>query len=268
MARTILNSLQLRRILVRAVSLGFLLLIQSATLSADWTETRRVGRVTIASEIRLERLVGVVNIIQQQEADVLATLDLTATETPIEIYIFGTRRAYSEFVGRQAPEAINRRAAFAKNEDGIGRVFIYVNDEFETDLRHELTHAVLHSTLLFVPIWLDEGLAEYFEVPPEARPSKNPHQARLRWSMRLFWKPNLERLERKSTLSEMGQDDYRESWAWVHFLLHGPKEHQAVLAEYLKTIQNGEPPGPLSRSLFAKDPQAAARLVSHFKSWK
>ncbi|GIT30210.1 MAG: hypothetical protein Ct9H300mP1_22560 [Planctomycetaceae bacterium] len=35
---------------------------------------------------------------------------------------------------------------------------------FPEDLRHEFTHGVLHSSLKRVPLWLDEGLAEYFEV--------------------------------------------------------------------------------------------------------
>lgn len=236
--------------------------------AGEWADTRRVGRVVVASEVRIDRFVGIVNIIEQHEADVLATLDLTATQSPIEIYIFASRKSYSEFVSRQAPEAINRRAAFAKNEDGIGRVFIYVHEDFEVDLRHELTHAVLHATLPFVPLWLDEGIAEYFEVKAEDRPSKNPHQARLKWSMRLFWKPNLERLERKSSLVEMNQDDYRESWAWVHFLLHGPADVQNVLPDYLRSIQAGEPPGPLGKSLFAKDPGASRRMVGHLKSWR
>lgn len=238
------------------------------SLAGEWADTRRIGRIVVASEVRIDRFVGIVNIIQQHESDVLATLDLSATQAPIEIYILASRKSYAEFVGRQAPEAINRRAAFAKNEDGIGRVFIYVQDDFEIDLRHELTHAVLHASLPFVPLWLDEGIAEYFEVRTEDRPSKNPHQARLKWSLRLFWKPNLERLERKSALIEMNQDDYRESWAWVHYLLHGPADVQSVLPEYLRSIQSGEPPGPLSKTLSAKDPNASRRLVSHFKSWK
>ncbi len=249
------------------LSFSWLGLVQTA-IGGEWADTRRIGRVVVASEVRIDRFVGIVNIIQQHEADVLATLDLTATQSPIEIYILATRKSYAEFVGRQAPEAINRRAAFAKNEDGIGRVFIYSHEDFEIDLRHELTHAILHASLPFVPLWLDEGIAEYFEMRAEDRASRNPHQARLKWSLRLFWKPNLERLERKSSLVEMNQDDYRESWAWVHFLLHGPADVQQVLPKYLQSIQSGEPPGPLSKTLFAQDPNASRRLVSHFKSWK
>ena len=44
-------------------------------------------------------------------------------------------------------------------------VYTYWGNRIQQDLRHELTHAILHSVLKDVPLWLDEGLAEYFEVP-------------------------------------------------------------------------------------------------------
>ena len=35
--------------------------------------------------------------------------------------------------------------------------------QFEADLRHECTHALLHAALPYVPLWLDEGLASLYE---------------------------------------------------------------------------------------------------------
>lgn len=236
--------------------------------AAEWVDSRRVGQFVVNSEVRLHRFSGLIKTIEDQRADVLATLELEPTKSPIEISLFASRRSYVDAVSRQAPEGVNRRACFAKGEDGVGRVFVYVHDEFEIDLRHEVTHAVLHSVLPFIPLWLDEGLAEYFEVPAADRASRNPHQARLKWSMRLLWKPNLEALERKSAVSEMAVNDYRESWSWVHFLLHGPAEFERVLPKYLQAIESGEPPGPLSGHLRKVDANPARRCTSHHKNWK
>ena len=47
--------------------------------------------------------------------------------------------------------------------------------ELAVDLRHETTHAVLHGLLPMVPLWLDEGLAEYFEAPEANRLQRHPH---------------------------------------------------------------------------------------------
>ena len=236
--------------------------------AAEWVESRRVGQFVVSSEVRLDRFKGLLQTIEDQRADVLATLELEPTQSLIEIWIFASRRSYSDAVSRRAPEGVNRRACFAKGEDGVGHVFVSLNDAFEIDLRHEVTHAVLHSVLPFIPLWLDEGLAEYFEVPAADRASRNPHQARLKWSMRLLWKPNLEALERKSAVSEMAVNDYRESWSWVHFLLHGPADFERVLPSYLQEIESGAPPGPLSGHLRRVDANSARRLVSHHKNWK
>ena len=48
---------------------------------------------------------------------------------------------------------------------GPGKVFAYKSKALPVDVRHEGTHGLLHAALPMVPLWLDEGLAEYFEVP-------------------------------------------------------------------------------------------------------
>ena len=37
-----------------------------------------------------------------------------------------------------------------------------------------MTHAILNASLRYVPIWLDEGLAKYFETPRGDRATQNP----------------------------------------------------------------------------------------------
>ena len=49
-------------------------------------------------------------------------------------------------------------------------VYAQGGDRLADDLRHEMTHAYLHSVVPDVPLWLDEGLAKYFELP--ARPAR------------------------------------------------------------------------------------------------
>ena len=46
-------------------------------------------------------------------------------------------------------------------------VYTFWSDHLRQDLRHELTHALLNGVTKEVPLWLDEGLAEYYELPPE-----------------------------------------------------------------------------------------------------
>jgi hypothetical protein len=166
------------------------------------------------------------------------------------------------------PEGANRPALYVQGPD-VGHVFVYRRWGFETDVRHECTHAVLHNSLPYIPLWLDEGLAEYFEEPPEDRAGNHPHLDSLRRAMFFGWRPNLRRLEELSSLTDMGAREYQESWAWAHFMLHGPDDVQAVLTEYLAAIQNGEYAGPLSDRLPALNGRTAeARLLNHLRSWE
>ena len=60
------------------------------------------------------------------------------------------------------------RRAFFLAQGSRQVVYTYFNPQLEVDLRHEATHALLHLAIAELPLWLDEGLAEYFEVPEES----------------------------------------------------------------------------------------------------
>ena len=146
-------------------------------------------------------------------------------------------------------------------------VFAYMNDDFAIDLRHESTHALLHASLPMVPLWLDEGIAEYFEVPRAQRASGNPHLRTIRWAARLGRTPDLTALEAKADLTGMGRSDYRDSWAWAHFMLHGPKEAHDALVAFLSDIQASTPPGKLSERLTRRLPDLERQYIQHFRNW-
>ena len=73
------------------------------------------------------------------------------------------------FMVSKYPKLPSRRAFFVAQTRGVGRsedllIYTYWGERVQQDLRHELTHALLHSVLKDVPLWLDEGLAEYYEL--------------------------------------------------------------------------------------------------------
>ncbi len=242
-------------------------LIGSRVAHADWVDARRAGPFRVYAEFSLDKFDWVFEAVQEQRADVAATLGLKPIDSPIVICLFANRTSYVRYMAEHAPAGVNRQALFVKGEDA-GFVYVYRHTGFETDLRHEVTHAILHSMLPFLPLWLDEGLAEYFEVRTEKRPSANPHHPRMKWASRLGWKPNLARLESREDLSEFTAADYRESWAWVHFLLHGSKEGNQLLRGYLATIQQERPPGPLSGHLKRVFSDPHSQLVKHLRRGK
>src|SRR5438876_73243 len=79
------------------------------------------------------------------------------------------------------------------------------------------------------PLWLDEGLAEYFEGPEGSQGLNPEHIARLPDDLKSGWRPDLARLESLATVREMAPRDYREAWAWVHYLLNDPAPCKTAL---------------------------------------
>jgi hypothetical protein len=242
-----------------------ILLCHSAPVfgAGDWVEQFQYGPFIFRSEFPLGGPKGVVRQVIQLRSDVEKTLQIKVGDKPIEINLFKNRHTYSEYLAARIPEGKNRRALYVKGSDR-GRLYAFHSRDLGTDLRHECTHAMLHNALPFIPLWLDEGLAEYFEIVPNER-AKPERMKKLRF--RFKWQPSLIPLEAKRDLSDMGSEDYLQSWAWVHFMLHDSKQSRAVLMRYLHRIEQADPPGPLSRHVTAGIPNADARLKRHFRKW-
>lgn len=235
----------------------------------QWADERTAGPFQLRSEFALTDEEGrrLVSEMDQLQEDVETLLSIEASNDPIQVNLFKSASTYRQHLAQRVPEAAARPALFVKGAD-MARVYVYKRRGYSTDVRHECTHAVLHNALPFVPLWLDEGFAEYFEVPGGSRASGSPYMRSIKRAILFGWKPNIERLEAMNDLSQMGTDEYREGWAWVHFMLHGPVEVRQVLSDYLFDLQQGETDARLSDRLRTVDPQIERRLVAHLKNWR
>ena len=191
-------------------------------------------------------------------------IQVRAGEPPVEVYILNDREAFMHFLQFYYPELPPRRAFFmAQGQRRV--VYTYLGDRLEEDLRHESAHALLHAAVGDLPLWLDEGLAEYFEGP-SARHGVNPdHVARLPHDLASGWKPDLARLETLRTVREMSPRDYREAWVWVHYLLNASSGNgKTVLLAYLKDLRTNPDATPISQRLPSGAGKSEFELLAHF----
>jgi len=195
---------------------------------------------------------------------VFETLQLPSSSKVIRVVIFDTLERYSEFLAANHPDLPKRRAFFIQHGDDLV-ILTRMGDDLKEDLRHEATHALLHSSLPTTPMWLDEGLAEYFEVGPSREEGKPEHIAALKAAAAKGWKPDLERLEAMHDLKQMTAGDYRESWLWVHYLLHRTPTTKRVLVDYLAALRRGESDSLLTR-LKNADPTFESGIEQHLAS--
>ena len=195
--------------------------------------------------------------------EVSESLELKLNGKPVLVYLFSNEEQYQTYLHETYPSLPPRRAYFIGTPYELA-VYTYWGERIQEDLRHEFTHGLLHSGLKAVPLWLDEGLAEYFEVVTEASPPINEVSAKhLAAAKRRGWRPGLERLESLNDVSQMTQADYQESWAWVHFMLHSSPETREVLLGYLQELRTTSDPGSLQKRLRATTPA----LDEHFLSY-
>lgn len=235
-----------------------------ARAESPWMDEASVAPFVFRSEFPLRDVDGLVQELGELQADLHETLGLDFRDRPVEIHLFSGKWSYQKYVSSRSPGGEKRQALYLPGQDA-GRVYAYRHRDLETDVRHEATHALLRNSLPYVPLWLDEGLAEYFEVPRGARLNDNPHRKSLQWAIRFGWKPRLEALEAKREMLDMGGKDYRDAWGWVHFLLHGPPEAREEMAAYFAEIDSGRAPVPLSERLKRRLPDLERRVIQHLK---
>jgi len=195
----------------------------------------RCGPFLLSSDFELKADSPVVLSLESLEGEVAKALDfeVDAADPTIEVYILNNRDSFSHFLKFYYPELPSRRAFFmAQGESRV--VYTFASEKLEEDLRHEATHALLNLRFGDLPLWLDEGLAEYFEVLPPAEAGTQDHLDKLPADLASSWKPDLVRLESLTNIHQMTPDDYRESWAWVYSFLNQPGSRKAILLGYLR----------------------------------
>jgi hypothetical protein len=195
-------------------------------------------------------------------------LQLPASSAVVHVYLFEDRDRYERFMHAKYPDLPRRRAFFVAQPHGIGAhedlmVYTFWGDRIQQDLRHELTHALLHSVLKDVPLWLDEGLAEYYELPSECQGVNQHHLEQIRQVPGGGFKPDLARLEQLSQVQQMTPTEYRESWAWVHLMMRGKAEAKGLLVNYLQELRANPNPGPLQPRLATLFPSLEDALEKH-----
>jgi hypothetical protein len=232
-----------------------------------WPDERTAGVFRIHADFSLEAYGELIDELASLQDDLVAELGIAQPREEVHLFLFERKVTYQAYLQQYFPKVPARKALYIKGR-GPGMVFAYRSAELAVDVRHEATHALLHASIDEIPLWLDEGLAEYFEVSPGDRAAKNPYVSGVRWNVRLGYIPSLDDLQRLRDLSEMGKNEYRDAWAWTHYLLHGGDEPRAVLRDYLAQLGSGQEAGGLKSQLDRRIVDPEGGFTNHFRRWK
>ena len=198
--------------------------VSSPVAAEKSPEERKLGPFLCHADFSLEgqkKLLAEIQSLQQDIATILGNAAAAGEHPPVSLREAGDLRSLPEAILPACPAQASPVYQGARAGNGLRRI---QGNRFEIDVRHESTHALLHASFETVPLWLDEGIAEYFEVrrgtsglpkthtwPPSAPCSgKAPRRGWRRW-------------KESPTSRTWGADEYRDAWAWVHFMIHGPR---------------------------------------------
>ncbi len=268
MSQSAKNVLSRREWLSCAGALGVSLLAPKCTAkpASVWVDERQVGSFVFRSTFPLSKAethnVGLIEL----EAELQRILLLRNSRQPLEVQLFASEQEYLSVIQADHPKLSKRRALFIRHGK-MATVYAYKQKELAVDLRHECTHALLHADLPNLPLWLDEGLAEYFEAPSSQRASGDSHLNYLRKRIDAGHRNRIVDLEQENEFDAFDKDDYLFAWAWVHFLLHGPKEASETLWQYLACMRSKSVDEPLSSMLAKASPRYEQQFLAHFKRW-
>ena len=214
----------------------------------SWPYEMQVDVFHIHSDFKFNDPQQLEEILLHLRGDIAGMLSLEPPLTPMHVVLFGSAQEYSRYMKHYFPAIAPRRAIFLQDR-GPGMLFTYWHDDLATDLRHEAAHAILNQTGAQLPLWLDEGLAEYFEVPRDQRYSQCPYLRQVIDRSVSGQVPSLILLERVARMDDFSEAHYRDSWAWVHFLLHRRESTRQLLIDFVARVHCGTPQPPLSRQL-------------------
>jgi hypothetical protein len=231
--------------------------------------TFRIPPYVFLSDFEVKRDLPLFQELAKLSDQVYRELQLVPGHSAVQVYLFDTKERYDQFMHATYPDLPLRRAFFIARPRALGNgddlmVYTRWGERVQQDLRHELTHALLHSVIRDVPLWLDEGLAEYFELPPDCHGVNASHVETLRRDLGVSFQPDLDRLEKMKDVNEMKGPEYREAWLWVHWMLNS-REAKTVLLTYLQDLRAGRNTSPLAQRLAVAYPSLPDAFKKHLE---
>jgi hypothetical protein len=190
---------------------------------------------------------------------------VTATAVPTIVVVFPSDRAFSPFKPTFQGRPVELSGLFIGGRD-VNYIAL-LSDHAVEGMRvvfHEYAHLIISNVARNVPVWLNEGLAEYYstyEVSSGGREALlgrpvGSHLLRLR-ETRLLGLDELLAVTRDSPLYNEGERRsvfYAQSWALTHMLLIGEPRREGQLAEYLTRVGQGAAAVEAWRQVFGADP--------------
>ena len=199
----------------------------------------------------------------------------TPAAVPTVVVVFGSARSFEPYRPRFNGKAVRLGGYFFSSEDmNIVALADADRDEALRTIFHEYVHLVINNVSEGMPLWLNEGLAEYdstFQVEDSGRRAligrAIPSHLQLLNVRRLLTIPELLAVDQSSLAYNEGERQtlfYAQSWALVHMLVAGTTNGATLLSQYARLASNGVPSLDAWQQIF-KDQNITRQLESYVR---
>jgi len=193
-------------------------------------------------------------------------LNVRVTQTPVPTFVvaFAYDRSFTPFKPMFDGKRVEAAGVFVPRNDV--NYIAMVHDGQDTRMRivlHEYAHVVLENTGQRLPLWLDEGLAEYYSTFVMSKGGKEAtlggligEHLTLLATKPLLTLPELLSVDAKSPQYNEGDRRslfYAQSWALTHLLLLGEPSRTSQLTQYLDLLAKGVAPLEAWQTAFGTD---------------
>jgi tetratricopeptide (TPR) repeat protein len=197
------------------------------------------------------------------------------TPVPTVVVVFADDKSFTPFKPQYQGKPIELSGYFQAGAASNYIAMLLAHEDYALRIAfHEYTHAFTTNTLSNLPVWLMEGLAQFYEmtadraggrraligvVPPE-------HIATLR-QQQFMPVDELMAVDHTSPVYNEGNRRglfYAESWAVVHYLTLGNRARGGQLLRYLTLLASGTPQADAFQQAFQTDPRTLEREVRDY----
>ncbi len=227
-----------------------------------WVEVR-TPHFVVTSDARRGRVRDVTLELERMVSALAQVVPLAPrSHLPTAVYLFASDSEFEDYCGATAGRSCaGLSGLFLPGQYGD---YLLVSGGRSQEVRgiacHELTHAFLRNSSAYLPVWLNEGMAEFwssFSVVGKdvriGRPDEQ-HLALLRTQGLLplasvlavtYESPEYNLPSRRPAF-------YAQAWLLTHYLLLGKPDGRAMLGQYLARLQAGEAQEEAFRAAFGE----------------
>jgi tetratricopeptide (TPR) repeat protein len=183
---------------------------------------------------------------------------------PTIVFVFGDKKSMLPFVPVSNGKPADVSGYFQRSADA-NHIALSLEDPEESAavVYHEYTHLLVANAVRSVPVWLNEGLAEYYGSYTLARDGRSAEIGRmLDWRLALLrarWLPLEEVLKVDTSVALHGANErrslfYSEAWILTHYLLAQVPDGGAKINRYVAALADGQPPATAFYQAFGATP--------------